>query len=212
MNTEKRDFDTAAASWDENPTRVKLAQDVAEAIKQQIAITAETKAMDFGCGTGLLSLQLQPQVGSLTGIDSSQGMLDVFTAKIARLQLANVGTRCVDLDQGGILTGIYDIIVSNMTMHHVKDVPPLLKKFHAVMAPGGWLGIADLDLDDGQFHGDNTGVFHFGFDREVLRRQFIEAGFGDVRDLTASEVVKPAANGEKRKFTVFLMTGRKGKK
>jgi len=43
--------------------------------------------------------------------------------------------------------------------------------------PGGFLSIADLDSDDGQFHEDKTGVFHSGFDRNVMRQYFSEAGF-----------------------------------
>lgn len=209
MNNEKRDFDAAAASWDENPNRVKLARDVAAAIKEQIDITSAMDVADFGCGTGLLSLQLQPLVHSLTGIDGSQGMLDVLNEKIVRLQLANVHTQLVDPDKGHSLSGSYDLVVSNMTLHHVKHVAPLLKEFHKVLTSGGTLCIADLDLDGGLFHEDNTGVFHFGFDRQDLRKAFAEAGFADIRDTTATEIVKPGKSGEKLKFPVFLMTGRR---
>jgi hypothetical protein len=66
-----------------------------------------------------------------------------------------------------------------------------------------------LDLDEGQFHDDNTGVFHFGFDRATLHKVFTDAGFDNVRDISAAEVVKPNINGEMRRFTVFLMIGQK---
>ena len=68
---------------------------------------------------------------------------------------------------------------------------------------------ADLDPDDGQFHGENDTVFHWGFDRAALRRIFIEAGFGDIQDRTAASVLKPIPDGGMRSFSVFLMTGRK---
>ncbi len=209
MNTDKRDFDKEAASWDENPARVKLAKDVAHAISKQIVLTPEMDIMDFGCGTGLLTLQLQPFVRSVTGVDSSQGMLNIFNMKIAKLKLNNIRAVSADLDRGDTLTGNYDAVISNMTLHHIKETESLFAQFHKITAPGGYLGIADLDLDNGQFHNDNTGVFHFGFDRTALRRIFTEAGFDNVRDTDAAEVVKPGINGEMRRFTVFLMTGRK---
>lgn len=209
MDNEKRDFDSAAASWDENPNRVKLAEDVAAAIKKQVDISSTMDVADFGCGTGLLSLQLQPMVHSLTGIDSSQGMLDVLKEKIDRLQLANVQTQLVDLDKGDTLSGRYDLIVCNMTLHHIKNVSPLLNQLYKVLAPGGTLCITDLDLDGGLFHEDNTGVFHYGFNRKDLRKAFADMGFADVLDTTATEIVKPGKSGEKRIFPVFLMTGRK---
>jgi len=44
-----------------------------------------------------------------------------------------------------------------MTLHHIKNISPLLKQFCSVLYPSGFLAIADLDLDNGQFHGDNKG-------------------------------------------------------
>jgi 2-polyprenyl-3-methyl-5-hydroxy-6-metoxy-1,4-benzoquinol methylase len=209
MSAEKKDFDKEAASWDEHPTRVKLASDVADAITRHITLTPDMDVLDFGCGTGLLSLRLQPLVRSITGVDSSRGMLDVLEAKVARQKLANVRTLRLDLDEGDVLTGSYDAIVSSMTLHHVREIEPLLARFSDVAAPGGYLCIADLDLDGGLFHDSDVGVFHFGFDRAKLRGAFEEAGFGDVLDATAAEVVKKAADGQTRRFTVFLLWGRK---
>jgi len=209
MNTEKRDFDKAAASWDENPGRVKMAKDVARTISGQVDLKPDMDIMDFGCGTGLLSIELLPLVRSVTGVDSSQGMLDIFNKKIAGLKLKDVSTALVDLDRGDTLTGSYDVVVSSMTLHHIREIGSLFDQFYNVTPPGGYLCIADLDPDDGMFHSDNTGVFHFGFDRTAMRKIFIETGFGNVQDVTAAEMAKPAGNGEMRRFTVFLMVGQK---
>jgi predicted TPR repeat methyltransferase len=209
MNTDKRDFDKEAASWDEKPARVKLAKDIATAISKQITLTVDMDVLDFGCGTGLLTIQLEPFVRSITGVDSSQGMLDIFKMKIAKLKLNNADAVLVDLEKGETLSGHYELVVSSMTLHHIRKTEHLLAQFYNILAPSGHLGIADLDLDDGEFHDDNTGVFHFGFDRAALRNIFTKAGFDNVQDITAAEVVKPTINGEMRKFTIFLMTGRK---
>lgn len=209
MSDDKLDFDAGAASWDEEPRRVKLANDVAEAISSQIALSPGMDVLDFGCGTGLVAVQLSPLVRSVTGVDTSRGMLDIFKTKVEQQHLTNVSTRFLDLDRGDVLQGSYHLIVSIMTLHHVKDIGPLLDRFHEIMVPGGYLCIADLDLEDGEFHGNNEGVFHDGFDRAALRQDFIEAGFQDVRDATAATMTKPIASGEERRFTVFLMIGRK---
>jgi 2-polyprenyl-3-methyl-5-hydroxy-6-metoxy-1,4-benzoquinol methylase len=210
MSSDKRDFDAAAASWDEQPLRVQMANDVARAISREVALNADMEVLDFGCGTGLLTLQLAPRVRSVTGVDSSRGMLNVLAAKIAQQKVANVRTMRLDLEAGDVLADTYDLIVSNMTLHHVREIGPLLGQFHQVLSPGGYLCLSDLDLDDGLFHGDSQGVFHNGFDRVVLGRAFAEAGFEDVRDTTAAEVTKPTRAGDLRRFTIFLMTGCKG--
>jgi ubiquinone/menaquinone biosynthesis C-methylase UbiE len=209
MKDDKRDFDKAAASWD-TPMRVKLATDVAGAVSAEVRLATEMDVLDFGCGTGLLALQLQPYVRSITGVDSSQGMLDVLGTKIAKQNLTNVIARLLDLDKGDELTGSYHLITSSMTLHHIREIRPLLNRFYAITAPAGYLCIADLDPEDGQFHGgDDTGVFHNGFDRAAMRRAFEKSGYRDVRDRTAAGMVKPAKGGGTREFSIFLVTGQK---
>lgn len=209
MISENRDFDKEAASWDEQPGRVTLADDIARAISEQIPLTPEMDIMDFGCGTGLLTLRLRPLVRSVTGVDSSRGMLDIFNAKVATLKLSKASATLVDLDKGDALTGRYDLVLSSMTLHHVKDIEALFAQFHRVTAPGGYLCIADLDLDGGQFHADNTGVFHSGFNRAALSKVLTKAGFDHVRDTNATEMAKPNSNGELRRFSIFLMIGQR---
>ncbi|HVN72119.1 MAG TPA: class I SAM-dependent methyltransferase [Desulfomonilia bacterium] len=205
----KKDFDKKAITWDEEPARVKLANDIAGAISDEITLNPSLDVLDFGCGTGLLTLRLSPMVRSITGVDSSQGMLGVLNSKIGTMKLTNAKTQYLDLEKGDVLEGRYNLIVSSMTFHHIKAIGPLLNRFYHVSTHPGHLCIADLDLDDGQFHGNNDGVFHFGFDRAELRKAFMEAGFRDIRDRTAARVLKPTPDGSDRLFTVFLMTGRK---
>jgi ubiquinone/menaquinone biosynthesis C-methylase UbiE len=209
MSVERRDFDKEAAAWDEAPARVRLANDIAAALSEEIGLASDMDVLDFGCGTGLLTLQLQPLVRSITGVDSSQGMINVLNAKIDKLSLTNIRTQYIETEKDDFPEGTYNLIVSSMTLHHVKEIGPLLDRFNRIAAPSGYLCIADLDLDDGGFHDNNDGIFHFGFDRAALRRYFMDAGFGDIRDRTAAEVIKPVSDGGVRSFTVFLMTGRK---
>lgn len=207
MPDEKRDFNKEAATWDEDPGRVKLANDIANTLLEEIKLTPGMDVLDFGCGTGLVTLRLSPLVRSVTGVDSSRGMLDILNAKIEKRNIDNVRTRYLDLDRGDVLEGRYDLVVSSMTLHHVKEISPLIELLYGTIVPGGCLCIADLDLDEGQFHSDNTGVFHFGFDREMLRQAFVEVGLEDISTRTAAQVVKPTQTGESRAFTVFLMVG-----
>jgi ubiquinone/menaquinone biosynthesis C-methylase UbiE len=209
MASEKRNFDTEAATWDENPARVKLAQDVARAIIGTVKPGPDTDVLDFGCGTGLLTLALQPHVRSVAAVDSSQGMLNVLENKIRAQKIANVRTRLVDLDRGDALEGTFNLVVSSMTFHHIPDVEVLLERIAGVLATGGWLAVADLDSDEGKFHDTHEGVFHSGFDRIVMTKYFGNAGFESVRNRTAAMIAKPSLSGEMRTFTIFLMTGKK---
>nr|WP_320160414.1 class I SAM-dependent methyltransferase [uncultured Methanoregula sp.] len=209
MTGENRDFNAVAKSWDENPGRVKLSEDVATTINDTVPLAPNMDVLDFGCGTGLLTLRLQPQVHVITGIDSSEGMLAILDEKIQYGQLQNVKIRHIDLDRGDVLTGHYHLVVSSMTLHHVRDIPSLLAQFFRVILPGGWLAIADLDPDEGKFHEDNTGVFHFGFEREAQKQAFRHAGFDQVQDRTAAIMTKQMPDGQSRSFTIALISGKK---
>jgi len=97
----KTNFDEKAATWDENPLRVMLAHDVADAIIREIKPTRDMDALEYGCGTGLVTLRLQPFVKSITGVDSSQGMLEIIKEKVKNQGLQNVRTQLVDFEQSG---------------------------------------------------------------------------------------------------------------
>ncbi len=209
MAEERKDFNIEAAQWDANPGRVKLANEVADAIIREAAPSRGMDVLDYGCGTGLVTLRLQPLVRTITGADSSEGMLGVLENKVRAASLPNVHTQLVDFERGGKAAGAFHLVVSSMTMHHVKDTAGLFRQWRDALLPGGLLAAADLDAEDGSFHGDNTGVFHFGFNRDDLKKLMMESGFHDVRVVTASTMVKEIAGGEKRAFPVFLILGRK---
>jgi ubiquinone/menaquinone biosynthesis C-methylase UbiE len=208
MSGEQRDFNAAAATWDENPVRLKLAQDVFRALSDSGLIRPGMDVLEIGCGTGLVTLLLQPCVHSITAADSSAGMLDILKEKVRRINCPTVKPLLVNLEGEGGIGGRYDLVVSSMTFHHIRDVPALLGRIAAITKPGGILCIADLDREGGKFHEDNTGVFHYGFDRAVFRKQFGTAGFEMVRNRTAAIIRKPDSSGNLRCFTVFLMYGR----
>lgn len=199
--TEPRNFDTAAADWDEKPRRVKLAKEIAAAIAAALPLSGAWSAMDFGCGTGLVTLNLAPHLGSIVGVDSSLKMIERLVAKAGELGYKNVGTEHFDPKKGVLSGGDYHLITSAMTMHHIPAIVPLLMKFRNLLHPGGLIALADLEAEDGTFHEDPTGVFHHGFSREEFADMLIQAGFSDVTITRATEIEKAG-----RGYPVFLAT------
>jgi predicted TPR repeat methyltransferase len=199
-----RDFDQKAVTWDDEPRRVKLAREVADGIIHAAQPTAAMDAMDFGCGTGLLTLLLQPHVRTIDGVDSSRGMLEVLERKVRGRGLANVRPLYCSVERGEHLEGPYHLIVSSMTLHHVPELAPLFKLFHDLLLPGGTLCLADLDKEDGTFHDDHTGVQHFGFERHDILKRLAETGFTGLRDDTVA-VIEKSVHDKTRNYPVFLI-------
>lgn len=197
-------FDEAAPTWDAEERRILLARGVTEAIATRCALPADLDVLDFGCGTGLVSLGLRPLVRSVTGVDTSRGMLDVLERKLLEQGLGGVRALFLSADAPLSLPDRFHLVVSSMTLHHVADLAPLFARFHDHLRPGGCVALADLDLEDGTFHEDARGVVHLGFDRGEIAALLAGAGFVDVAVETATVTRK----GE-RSYPVFLAFGRK---
>ncbi len=206
----KTRFDDKAAEWDANPARVALARAVVEAIRAAVPLRPDMAAMDFGAGTRLVTLGLLPEVGEVTALDSSAEMLRVLEEKVKALGVANLHTLQCDLAQTALPVSRFDLIVSSMVLHHLPDVPLVLKRLRPALRPGGWIALADLDAEDGTFHVDPTGIYHHGFERTTVCRWLEESGFTDVALREAFCITRPGSDGVLRTYPVFLVTGLAG--
>ena len=144
---------------------------MADAIRKTVALRPDMNTMDFGAGTGLVTLALLPCVARVTAMDTSGEMLRVLDKKLKALRIANVHTMLHESGKTPLPAAAFDLIVSSMVLHHISDVPEALRRLRPCLRPGGWIALADLDTEDGTFHSDSTGVFHHGFDRGEICQQ-----------------------------------------
>jgi len=150
-----------------------------------------------------VTLRLAPKVGSITGADTSPGMLKMLSEK-AESQHIPVKLLTLEPSGTGDLGGPYDLIMSSMTLHHIADVPALFNRFMQHLNPGGQVALADLDEEDGSFHEGAMGVHHNGFPRELIEGWLVEAGFKLIRCETATVTHKGG-----RDYPIFLATAQK---
>ena len=208
MSVNKRpDFDSRAAQWDNLPRRVALANAVVEAIIQEADPQPTMRMLDYGAGTGLVTLGLQPLVKDVIAVDSSRGMLDQLETKAKEAGIANLQTCFIDLDSEWHLPKGIDLLVSSMTMHHVPEPAPLMAHFKECMTPGALLCIADLEQEDGSFHDDVTGIPHKGFSIKEMESYFREAGFVEIRTVLVI-TVKKEREGVIQEYPVNLTIGK----
>ncbi len=193
-------FDTKAASWDASERRQALAENVAQAIKEELAIEPSSRILDFGAGTGLLTERLAEKNHQVVACDTSAQMLKKLRQKLPRAHCVVGDILAFESEEP------FDLIVSSMTLHHIQDTTALFAKLFHLLRPGGYLAIADLSLEDGTFHDQgNDGVYHFGFEEESLCKQMERIGFADIRYRTVHTVRKD--NG--RVYDIFLLVATK---
>ena len=83
-------YTARAGEWDEVPWKIELAQDAYTAICARVKIRPEARLIDFGGGTGLLTLKFIPRVSKITVVDTSAAMLGVLREKIEIQKLPNI--------------------------------------------------------------------------------------------------------------------------
>ncbi|MFJ1628343.1 class I SAM-dependent methyltransferase [Marinilactibacillus psychrotolerans] len=73
-------FEEMAKRYD-TPERIKLANIISKEVSTQLADSQEKTMIDYGSGTGLISVQLAHEVSELIMVDSSNEMLKVVDGK-----------------------------------------------------------------------------------------------------------------------------------
>jgi predicted TPR repeat methyltransferase len=201
-------FDSAAADWDKESRRIELAKAISARIAL-LPLNQSMHAMEYGCGTGLVGLDLAPRLSSLVAADASSGMLEILKGKILAQGIKNVFPWQLDLHHEDCKQE-FDLIFSAMTLHHLSDVDSILAKLFQCLKSGGILALADLDEEDGSFHQDNPdSVMHHGFNREKLADNLKRLGFHSVKTSTVHIIRRKDSQGGERPFPVFFMTATK---
>lgn len=198
-------FDEIAESWDENPDRIEMARAVGRAILAAAVPRGNERALEFGCGTGLVTALLAPAVGHIVAADNSPGMLEVLRRKARELGLGNVEPCRIDVGRE-VPRGPFDVIFSGMTLHHIDDVAGLLRRLAAELAPGGRIAVADLESEDGSFHGDAEGIMHHGFDPTAVAGWLRAAGLAQAACKRIHVIHKTGADDREHDYPVFLAT------
>jgi ubiquinone/menaquinone biosynthesis C-methylase UbiE len=202
------EFDIKAAGWDNNPMHLDRSEAIASEIKRIIPLNKEMRALEYGAGTGITSFLLKDHVKEITLMDNSSGMVDIMNKKIEESKAINLKALNFDLEHNNHYPGKFDLIFTQMVLHHVSDIENIISKFHALLNPGGFLAIADLYPEDGSFHGEGFSG-HPGFDPDNLSALLKTNGFADSTSKTCYVINRKISETEQKQFDVFLMVSKR---
>jgi len=201
-------FDNYAKTWDTDK-RINRAKIIADEIMNSINIIKDSSAMEFGCGTGLVSFNLYEKFKSITLVDSSQGMIDILNSKIDTYKVNNMFPYLLDITNKNSLNMKFDVIYSSMVMHHIQDTEAIIKDFYQMLNKDGCLCIVDLDEEDGSFH-QNYPDFdgHNGFNQKEIKTILNKIGFEEIESKTFYYDYK-VIDDKKISYSLFLMKAKK---
>lgn len=207
--TKTNHFDQAAKTWDEKPRRIEMAKAVGEAIKERVPVTKNMQMIDFGCGTGLISLLFSEEVNEIIALDTSQGMLDVLQSKLENQGIHHVTPTLVKENEPSKQNYQADLLVSSMVLHHVADLEKEIKTISSWIKPGGYIALSDLEPEDGSFHASAVEKVHHGIDPVYLKDQLKINGITTVSVTTVYRIKRQNDEGEEKDYPIFLLIGRK---
>ena len=201
-------FDNKAADWDSNPMHWERSEAIAKEIKRIIPLKKEMTALEYGAGTGILSFLLKESLGEITMMDNSSEMVRVMAEKIKTKETKNLKALYFDLEHSEFNEGKFDLIFTQMVLHHVTDIDTIINKFTKLLNPGAYLAIADLYPEDGSFHGEGF-KGHNGFDIKQLSNQIIKRGF-EISSMEKCFVLnKKISDTITKQFDVFLLVAKR---
>jgi ubiquinone/menaquinone biosynthesis C-methylase UbiE len=202
------EFDIKAEGWDMNPMHIERAEAIAKEILERIPLRPWMNALEFGAGTGITSFLLKDHLKKITMMDNSPEMVRVMNQKILFSGVSNLSAFYFDLEKSPLSDEKFDLILTQMVLHHVNDVQDIIGKFFYMLNPGGYLAVADLYPEDGSFHGGDFNG-HKGFDTRELTSLLEENGFRNIHSDRCFTITKQISPQETRQFDLFLMTANK---
>ena len=165
----KHDFNHKAETFD-SPKNIFLANLVYQAIDKQLDLLSDKEILDFGGGTGLLTLPLAKWAKSLTLVDISEKMLEQARLKAEQQDIKNIQFLEQDLLENP-LKQEFDCIVVCRVLHHMPDLDAAFSLFHQHLKEDGQLLLADFTKTEANNH---------GFELPELENKLAQFGFSSI--------------------------------
>ncbi|MFD1358918.1 class I SAM-dependent methyltransferase [Fictibacillus halophilus] len=167
-------FEQMAKRYD-TEDRIELAKVIVKEVRPDLRNSKSKSLIDYGSGTGLISLELTDLVDSILLVDSSKQMLEVAKAKISHKGISNSKVLYSDFTQETPELKA-DIVLMSLVLLHIPDIKKILQELFNILNNGGKLIIIDFDKNDKINHPK----VHNGFSHEELRKSLSEVGFQSI--------------------------------
>jgi ubiquinone/menaquinone biosynthesis C-methylase UbiE len=120
-------------------------QELRAAFLDGVEIPQEARALEVGCGTGVLArrLAVRPDVRETVGVDVAPSLVErarALSSGVLGLEFLTADARALPFDEGD-----FDLVVFDSTLCHVPDAERAVEESFRVLRPGGVLAAFDGD-------------------------------------------------------------------
>jgi O-antigen biosynthesis protein len=125
------------------PTRVSGAPHTnwIEGLMARAGIPKGGRWASLGCGAAGEEIKAAKLslCGRLSAFDASRASLDLARRAAAEAGVTNLSFDTIDLDRFSLPAGAFDVVMMNMSLHHVREIRVTLETVSRALAPGGFL-------------------------------------------------------------------------
>lgn len=168
------------ASRYDTADRVALADIIAAATRAQLKDTENLTLLDYGCGTGLVGLNLVKSFSTVLFIDASAQMLELLEQKIVKKKIKNATTLCCDFLVEVPPNVQVDYVILSQVLLHIPDTRLILTRLYNVIKTQGHLIVVDFDKNERILY-DKV---HNGFEQQALKSLIGHIGFSSANSRT----------------------------
>ena len=141
-------FGTIAERYDSLARRGMPRRDEMLGVLTGVMPAQADDVLELGCGTGALTVRLSTRYpdSKLLAVDGAEEMIALARERLqgAGIQRStDVRFKVQNFEESVFPHQAYDLIASNMSLHHVEDKTPFYARLHDALKPGGLLVFGD---------------------------------------------------------------------
>ncbi|NIK12270.1 class I SAM-dependent methyltransferase [Alkalibacillus almallahensis] len=167
-------FEQIAKRYD-NDKMQALAQVIIEQVRPVLHQHTSRSFLDYGGGTGLVSLELTDLVESVLLVDASSQMVGVAKEKVHQRNIENARVIQADFMQEKPSEKV-DTIFMSLVLIHIPETKTILQTLYDTLNDGGELVIVDFDKNENIDHPK----VHNGFKHNELKALLADVGFQSI--------------------------------
>lgn len=132
----------AVRFWDRVSKLSRVPEPLGPTASQTLAaaqpyLSAESRVLDVGCGTGSLTVAIARHVASVHAIDSAAGMVAATQANAASQRTLNVQAAQGELADWAADGETFSMVTMFNVLHYIHDVPEAARQVEKRLLPGG---------------------------------------------------------------------------